>query len=280
MRATVSSVELKAGDDMEDADRAALLRAKLLLENPGLAMKLASSVGKPVEWGLARLPRKAHGIVLSSTRKALESALDVAVRTLDGPGTPAPRNWSHRLSVMGTGALGGFFGLAALPLELPVSTTLMLRSVADHARAQGEDLSSVEARLNCLVVFALGGPSPSDDAAEAGYFAVRVALSRAVAEAAEYLGGRTAAEIAADKAAPVLARLTALLAARFGPQVAEKIAAQLAPVVGALGGAAVNALFMNHYQDMAWGHFTMRRLERRYGVDEVRRAYESAAPGS
>ncbi len=263
---------------MEQADLAALRRAKYLLEHPGFAMKLADYVGKPVEWGIDKLPPKAQDIVVSSTKNALEAALDVAVWTLERGVRPAPRNWSHRLSVMGAGALGGFFGVATLPFELPVSTTIMLRSVANHARAQGEDLSSLEARLNCLVVFALGGRTASDDSAEVGYFAVRVALSKALAEAAEYLAARSVAEVAADEAAPILARLIARLAERFGPVVAHKIAAQLAPIIGALGGAAVNALFIHHFQDMAWGHFSVRRLERRYGVEEVRRVYDEAVP--
>lgn len=261
---------------MEAADVAALRRAKDLLEHPGLAVRLADHVGKPVEWGIERLPSRAQALVVSSTRKALESALQAALWSLGREARPGPRDRLHKLSVIGIGAVGGFFGLATLPLELPVSTTLMLRSVADHARAQGEDLSSLEARLNCLMVFALGGRSASGEAAEVGYFAVRLALARAMAEAAEYLAARSAAEVTADRAAPMLAKLIARIAARFGPAVADKIAAQLAPVVGALGGAAVNAMFVSHYQDMAWGHFTVRRLERRYGVDEVRRAYDSA----
>ena len=42
----------------------------------------------------------------------------------------------------------------------------------------------------------------------------------------------------------------------------EKAAAQLVPVLGAIVGAGVNAVFMQHYQRTAWGHFTIRRLER------------------
>jgi len=264
--------------NLDPADREALDRARRLLENPGLAVKLTDLVGRPVEWGLARLPARAQGLVTSATRKALEGALTAAIRSLDaGEGGP-PRDALHRLSVIGTGVVGGFFGLAALPLELPVSTTLMLRSVADHARAQGEDLSSIEGRLGCLTVFALGGRTAADDAGETGYFAVRLALARAVAEAAEFLAARASANVVADGSAPVLARLIARVAARFGPVVAEKAAAQLAPVAGAVGGAAINTLFMNHYQDVAWGHFTVRRLERRYGPDAVRRAYDALAP--
>lgn len=48
----------------------------------------------------------------------------------------------------------------------------------------------------------------------------------------------------------------------------HKVAAQALPVVGALGGAAVNYAFIEHFQDVARGHFTVRRLERLYGKDK------------
>jgi len=44
-------------------------------------------------------------------------------------------------------------------------------------------------------------------------------------------------------------------------------------VIGALGGATVNAIFVSHFQDMATGHFIVRRLERAHGMEAVRRAY-------
>ena len=43
---------------------------------------------------------------------------------------------------------------------------------------------------------------------------------------------------------------------------------------GAAGGAAVNLIFINHFQDMARGHFTVRRLERKYGEEMIRSEYE------
>jgi hypothetical protein len=263
---------LPTGPDLDD-----LRRARALLEKPGLAIQIANAIGKPVGWGLARLPERARALVASSTRRAMESALGVALRTLDASSGARPRDWLHRLAVAGSGALGGAVGLAGLPVELPISTVVMLRSIAEHARAQGEDLSRAEARMSCLMVFALGGRSPSDDAADAGYFAVRAALARTVAEVVEYVAERSVAEVMADRSAPALARLVAGIASRFGPAVADKVAAQLVPVVGAVGGAAINTLFIRHFQDMAWGHFTLRRLERRWGAEEVRAAYEAAA---
>jgi hypothetical protein len=50
-------------------------------------------------------------------------------------------------------------------------------------------------------------------------------------------------------------------------------------VVGAVGGAAVNLAFIEHFQDVARGHFTVRRLERVYGVDTVRNEYDRLKAG-
>ncbi len=81
----------------------------------------------------------------------------------------------------------------------------------------------------------------------------------------------------AKGSAPAIVRLIAMIAARFNVQVSQKAAAMMVPVVGAAGGALVNTLFINHFQDMARGHFTVRRLERRYGADAVQQAYRSLA---
>ena len=57
-------------------------------------------------------------------------------------------------------------------------------------------------------------------------------------------------------------------------ELSEKATAQAVPLIGALGGAAINVVFIQHFQDMAWSHFTMRRLERLYGQDLVRSEYD------
>ena len=95
--------------------------------------------------------------------------------------------WWHRTLAVLSGGIGGLFGLPALAVELPLSTTIMLRSIADIARAEGENLNDPEACLACIEVFALGGKTPSDDAAESGYFTVRAALARSITEAAAYV---------------------------------------------------------------------------------------------
>ena len=191
-----------------------------------------------------------------------------AVKGLPTDDRPAS-NRLHMAAVAASGAVGGAFGLATLPVELPLSTTMILRAVAAIARTQGEDLGRPEALLACVEVFALGS---ARDAAfgESTYFAVRTLLAKSVTEAARHMIGRGIA----DEAAPVLARLLSQIASRFGMVVTQKLLAQAVPVIGAVTGAAINATFMNHYQTLARGHFAVRRLERAYGTETVRAAYE------
>jgi EcsC protein family len=79
---------------------------------------------------------------------------------------------------------------------------------------------------------------------------------------------------AIQEGGPMLLRFITQVASRFGVVVTQRVAAQALPVIGALGGAAVNYAFMEHFQDIARGHFTVRRLERTYGKELVRSEYE------
>ena len=45
------------------------------------------------------------------------------------------------------------------------------------------------------------------------------------------------------------------------------------------GGGLINALFVDHFQNTADAHFTVRMLERKYGADVVKREYERIARG-
>ena len=255
-----------AKKDLED-----LRLAREILENPGIAAKLSALAGSPVDNGMKLLPATWQATVHSATEAALMKALEVAVKSLGKRRTLEPSNRLHQLAAAISGAAGGAFGLPALTLELPISTTLMLRSIADIASAHGEDPRDIETKLACLSVFALGSTRDRrDDTAESGYFAVRSALATAVTEASKHMAQKGLAK----GGAPALVRLVALIATRFGIVVSEKAAAQAVPILGAAGGALVNTVFIGHYQDMARGHFTVRRLERHYGADDVRDAYD------
>ena len=249
-----------------------LKTAKDILEHPGLAAKISTIVGSPLEKGFSMLPKKWNLVVNDAARKSIETALTVALWTMDhGKPESRPSNWWHKLAAGTTGAAGGAFGIAALAIELPVSTAIMLRSIADIARSEGEDLGTPEARLQCIQVLALGGRSKSDDAAETAYFTARTAMAKAVSDAAAYLTKKGFS----DRGAPAIVRLIAQIASRFSVVVSEKAAAQAVPIVGAFGGAIINTLFIDHFQDMGKGHFIVRRLERLHGPEEVKRMYEA-----
>jgi hypothetical protein len=257
---------------MTESDLATLRGAVAALEHPGLAARLTNMVGKPIELIGYALPASASQAITAATTKALEMALEVALRSLH----QAPRAGSQRLHkalATASGAVGGAFGLASLPIELPLSTIIMLRSIAEIARSEGEDLSDPEAALSCVQVFALGGRPGSADASESGYFAVRGILAKSVTQAARFVVERGVVE----EGGPVLVRFITQVASRFGLVVTQKLAAQAIPLVGALGGAAVNYAFIEHFQEVARGHFTVRRLERAYGKEAVRKAYERFA---
>ena len=151
--------------------------AKNLLENPGVAAKATNFIGTPIEKGLALLPANWNARIGEITQAALLKASDAAIFTMkDIPGEESSNIW-HKLGVAVTGGVGGFFGIAAMAVELPISTSIMLRSIADVARSEGESIAAIETKLACLEVFALGGNSKSDDSSDSGYYAVRAALS-------------------------------------------------------------------------------------------------------
>jgi hypothetical protein len=253
--------------DLDDLQRAAEL-----LESQSFAMTLAAKVGMPVEGLMKMLPANAQQGIGNAVNRALEQCLKVALN-LDSSGVSSPPSRArHTWTTAATGALGGFFGLLGLVIELPVTTTVMLHSIAEIAREQGEDLRDPAAALACLEVLALGpeGTNAGSGALESAYYATRAALAQVTRDAATYVAQKGMVK----EGAPVLISFLSKIAARFGLEVSEKAAAQLIPVAGAAGGLALNVLFMRHFQRLAQGHFTIRRLERTYGSAAVRGQYE------
>lgn len=248
-----------------------LKTAQRLLESEGLAMRLQNFVGKPIAQGVKWMPDKWRDKVNGAAEVALRKALDVAINSLDPKATARERsNGAHKFMAAASGAFGGAFGLPALVVELPISTTIMMRSIADIARGEGEDIGTIESRLACVEVFALGGTGTGDDYADTGYYAVRAVLAQQVTEAIRHLAQGGAARASASP----IARLITTVASRFGVVVGEKAMAASIPVIGAAGGAVINTLFITHFQDVARGHFIVRRLERVHGKEVVKQAYE------
>lgn len=236
------------------------------LEHPSFAARLSSVIGVPIERTLKLLPQSWYRAIHVGAGQSIERAADVAIKTLRDDNRTKANEAEHLGLAALTGAVGGFAGPLGLLVELPVMTLLMLRAIAAAARHQGEDLAAVDARMACVEVFGLGARSRDDDGAETGYYGIRSTLSF-------HFGGVLGSDGISAKSLPGGMEFLRGIASRFGVAVSDEVAARIVPAVGALSGAALNLIFMQHFQNVGKGHFIVRRLERKYGADTIRVAY-------
>jgi len=256
---------------IEEEDLDTLRSVYLVLEHPSMAARVSGIVGTPIEIAYHLLPKKWYRRIHHVSEIAITKALETAVSSMRRQHELSAHEIYFKALVAAAGGVGGLFGLPGMLFELPVTTTLMLRGIAEIARDEGEDVDSVETQLACVQVFALGGKTEMDDAADTGYYGVRLALSAymtaAIAQVAQH-------GFHADSA-PVVLKVISLIANRFGVAISQRAATQIMPVVGAVSAATLNTIFMQHFQSMARAHFTVRRLERKYGEEFVRAQYEA-----
>jgi hypothetical protein len=250
-----------------------LRRAKALLENRSFAIRLSNLLGSPIDAGFALLPKNWSGKINRAAQAALFKALEVAVATTGKESRKPPSNRWHKFLAGASGGVGGAFGLAALAVELPISTTLMLRSIVEIARSEGHDTRAWTTKISCVEVFALNGSSNAADPPETPYWATRLALNQSVRDAASHLARKGAVE----RTAPARVRLVGAIGSRFGVVISEEVAAKALPVIGAVGGGVINVIFMNHFQHMARGHFIVLRLEKIHGLEAVKTQYDALA---
>jgi EcsC protein family len=242
-----------------------LTSAKVLLGSRDLPDKIAALFGKTVDHGYASLPpdwRTQTAVIAFDT---LMLGLRGMLTTLGGASQEIFPPLSRFAASMN--ARDQIAGLPGLALELPVSMMLLCRSIADIAGTNGERHDALETRLSCFELFALG--DSRQNALASGYFAERAALAPAAAAASAYLSDT----LMVDEDAPPLREYIAAIAARFSQQIEIHAAAAAIPGIGAQYGTAVNLLLIDHFQDIARGHFAVRRLERTYGPHEVRATF-------
>jgi hypothetical protein len=269
---------------LSPADLTFLADAARYLERPTFLIKAANLVGKPTELVLNSLPGRVHDLVAQQTQAALKAALKLAVRSLSRPEGSTFGRWSlasgpraHVALASASGAVGGLFGLPGAAAEIPVTTTLMMRSIAQIAERNGSDLRDPETLMHCLSVFSFG--SPKLEAMESAFLSSRLAIAEELRLASAFIAKNGASAIAAavkNGTAPVLVRFLSRVAAQFQIVVTEKLAAQAVPVAGALVGSLVNAAFTDHFNRVAEFHFGILRLERLYGSEVVQTAYRDA----
>ncbi len=116
---------------------------------------------------------------------------------------------------------------------------------------------------------------------ESAYLTSRVATAALIRDAARFLAGRPAAEVAeavARGTAPTLVEFVARVAARFNVAVSQKFMAQSVAVIGVATGALITSAFTDHFNRVARFHFGMRKLEGWIGQEPVWSAYRAALP--
>ena len=153
--------------------------------------------------------------------------------------------------VAASGLAGGFVGIAGFLARCHTDHAAdPARRRAHRPRLRGGSEHRGSARAACVQVFALKAGD------EAGYFSARMMLQGNAARA-----------------------MLAQVATRWGPVLGEKFAAGAVPVLGAAAAATLNGAFLSHYRRLAKAHFTIRRLERRYGVETVKAQVEEDRVG-
>ncbi|TXD82730.1 EcsC family protein [Subsaximicrobium wynnwilliamsii] len=254
------------------------------MHNLGWAIKGVNSLGNVVESKIKYIPEKALNKLQTATQNVLMKIIKANLLTIQkDKAFKKPSNATYRAVVTGSGALSGFFGsttgigTAIFVSELGVTTKFLMRTIMDIARSEGEDIYSLEGQLACLQVFALGGESKDDDGVETSYYSTRITLDaglKTISASGIKMGLETVVKSVGVMGSSTLSNIVAKIASRLSLFMSEKFLAQAIPVLGAVSGGSLNFIFVNHFQKMASAHFTVRRLERKYGVPLVQEVFE------
>ena len=249
-------------------------------------MKIADRLGKPIVLIQDALPKKANAAIQKAVDKSLTAALNVALKSIDSSspldfktsikGTRKNR-FLHATATGVSGALGGFFGVPGLIFELPVTTSLMMRNIASIASDFGHCKTDPKTSLECLYVFTLGSKaSVSDDNIDSAYYSSRFAVSQAMGRGADFIA-KNSTKVIIDNlksgTAPAVLSFINKVATYFKIVVTEKMLAEALPVVGSLGGAAVNIAFTDYFGEAAKYHFGLLSLEKKYGKKVIESLY-------
>jgi len=255
---------------ISDKDFSDLKKAKNLLEKKSIAIKMANIFGSATEAIGSLLPVSYRESISKSNLLLIEKTWDFSLSTMPPINEPPGKESKHIFLVTLSGVIGGV-GIVTLFLELPVTTVLMLRAIADIAIDEGEDYNQFETKIASLESFALGGDAFDDHTEETGYYAIRNILQQPLEESSKFIAQKGMAGMGA----PFAAQLITKIAARYQTVIAAQTVTKSIPIVGAVAGATINVVFLNYFQDKARGHFIIRRLEKKYGDKIVRQAYNT-----
>ena len=223
-----------------DVEAALTQLAKRHRNASGVGLQVLNLVGGFTENVLERLPERIKDRLEETTRRALEVAMRAATQSRGV--VPDQKGWLNTAVTTAMGAAGGAGGVPTALAELPVTTTVLLRSIQGVAAEHGYDPSDPEIQKECLLVFGTAGPLEADDGADMAFLSARITLTGATVHG-------------------IMARVAPRLATALG----QKLAAQTVPILGAAAGAATNYAYTSYYQDMAQVHFGLKRLSERTG---------------
>lgn len=266
-------------------DKDALVVAKSSMHNLSWVIRNVNKVGSTVETGVKFVPEKILLKVQKITESVLLKIVQANLLTIQKHKTfKKPSKYTYKGIVTGTGAISGFFGAstgfgtAIFASEVTLTTKFLMRTIMDIARSEGEDIYTLEGQMACLQVFALGGGSKNDDDLEASYYTTRLALNSAinnVSASGVKITLDSLAKGAGVMGSNAIGNFLSKISTRLSLLISEKFLAQAVPVIGAIGGGGLNYVFVNHFQKMATAHFTIRRLERKYGEAEIKTIFQS-----
>lgn len=228
-----------------ELEAAALAQDSARVERSWVARSRALGAGIEAQW--ARMPAK--------VRAEVEAQVTLALRAGLGLARVAPRFGlrAQRWMLIASGAAGGAVGLAGALAELPVALVLFLTAIREEARAAGLDPDRDGVALATLDILSSGRALAAVDALDPAFVSGRLAL-----------------------AGPTLSGWIARAAPRLVPVLGQRLAASAVPVVGALGGAVLNAAWLDHYRTLARIRFRIMVLAEHHGAEAVVLAFARA----
>ena len=131
----------------------------------GIGVKALNLLGGKAESLLDRLPAPVRDNLNGATQRALTLAMQAAQTSRTA--VPDQKPWVNTAVTTAMGAAGGFGGLPSALVELPATTTVLLRAIQGVAAEHGFDPAAENVQFDCIRVFASAGPLAADDGAEA-----------------------------------------------------------------------------------------------------------------
>lgn len=228
-----------------ELEAARLAQESARAEGSWVAKSRSLGAGLEAQW--AKLPQ--------SLRAQVEVQLAQALRLGLGLAKAAPQTSARqqRWVIIAAGAAGGSVGLAGALAELPLAMVVFLQAIRQEAREAGLNPDRDGVAMASLDILSSGRVLGVAEMLDPAYLLGRLAL-----------------------AGPSLSGWIARTVPRLVPLIGPRLAASAVPLVGALGGAVLNAAWLEHYRRLARIRFGLMVLAEHHGAEAVVRAFARA----